>query len=315
MSRDMSAYGLNDPIANLFSTEQERQEAKMPKIHEIPLTEIDDFPDHPFKVRMDEDMEQLVESIRERGIITPVTLRQKEDGRYELISGHRRRKACEIAGFDTIKAEIRELDRDEAILLMVDSNLQRSSILPSEKAFAYKMKLEAMKRKTGRPPKEDYVPVGHNSLPNARELLSQQSDDSATQIQRYVRLTELEPELLKMVDDGRIAIRPAVEISYLSREAQQDLIETIATEESTPSLAQALKMRAFAKEGRLNEDVILSIMTEQKGNQKRKFVIHYDRVQHFIPADYTDREAEDHVIKALEHYQRYLQRQRSDLSR
>ena len=203
--------GLDD----LFSTQEERDEAKLQKIRDIPLTEIDDFPDHPFQVREDEDMFQLVESIKERGVITPATVRQKEDGRYELVSGHRRKKACELAGFETLRCEVVELTRDEATILMVESNFQRSQILPSEKAFAYKMRLEAMKRQAGRPSKENGVPVGHDSLMGkSRELLATESADSNTQIQRYVRLTNLVPELLELVDEGKIKMRPAVELSY-----------------------------------------------------------------------------------------------------
>ena len=202
-------------LDDLFSTQEERDEAKLQKIRDIPLTEIDDFPDHPFQVREDEDMFQLVESIKERGVITPATVRQKEDGRYELVSGHRRKKACELAGFETLRCEVVELTRDEATILMVESNFQRSQILPSEKAFAYKMRLEAMKRQAGRPSKENGVPVGHDSLMGkSRELLATESADSNTQIQRYVRLTNLVPELLELVDEGKIKMRPAVELSY-----------------------------------------------------------------------------------------------------
>ena len=201
----------------LFMSDQERQEAGLPKIYDIPLTEIDDFPDHPFQVRMDEDMDQLVESVKSRGIITPITLRQKEDGRYEIISGHRRKKACKLAGLEMVPAEIKELTRDEAIILMVESNLQRSVILPSEKAFAYKMRLDAMKRLPGRPSKENGAPVGPNfEGQKSRDVLAEQTGDSHSQIQRYIRLTELAPELLEMVDEGKIAMRPAVELSYLN---------------------------------------------------------------------------------------------------
>lgn len=208
----------------LFMDDKGRAEAKLPRIYDIPLSEIDDFPDHPFQVRMDEDMEQLVESVKERGIITPITLRQKEDGRYELVSGHRRKKACELAGFETIKAEIRELSRDEAIILMVESNLQRSVILPSEKAFSYKMRLEAMKRQAGRPSQANYSPLGNNSLgTKSSEVLADAVGESKNQIFRYIRLTELIPSILEMVDEGRIAFRPAVEISYLLKDEQEEL--------------------------------------------------------------------------------------------
>ena len=208
----------------LFMTGKERLENNLPKIYDIPLSEIDDFPDHPYKVKLDEDMDQLVQSIKERGVLTAITLRAKEDGRYEVVSGHRRKKACELAGLETVRAEIKELTRDEAAILMVDSNYQRSNIMPSEKAFAYKMKLEAMKRQAGRPSKDYFGPLGQNS----REELSEDSSDSSRQIQRYIRLTELLPDLLDMVDDGKIAFRPAVELSYLTQEEQNTLLETMS---------------------------------------------------------------------------------------
>ena len=223
----------------LFMNDAERKENKLPRIYDIPLSEIDDFPDHPFKVKLDEDMDQLVQSIKERGIITPVTLRPKEDGRYEIVSGHRRRKACELAGFDTVKAEVREMTRDEAIILMVESNLQRSVILPSEKAFSYKMRLEAMKRQAGRPSKENASPVATNFLQGRSDVeLGEQVGESKDQVRRYIRLTELIPELLDWVDEGRIAFRPAVELSYLQKEEQGALLEQIAYADATPSLCQ-----------------------------------------------------------------------------
>ena len=223
----------------LFMNDAERKENKLPRIYDIPLSEIDDFPDHPFKVKLDEDMDQLVQSIKERGIITPVTLRPKEDGRYEIVSGHRRRKACELAGFDTVKAEVREMTRDEAIILIVESNLQRSVILPSEKAFSYKMRLEAMKRQAGRPSKENASPVATNFLQGRSDVeLGEQVGESKDQVRRYIRLTELIPELLDLVDEGRIAFRPAVELSYLQKEEQGALLEQIAYADATPSLCQ-----------------------------------------------------------------------------
>ena len=227
-------------LDELFSSQEERDEAKLSKIRDIPLDEIDDFPDHPFKVREDEDMFQLVESIKERGVITPATVRQKEDGRYELISGHRRKRACELAGFETLRCEVVDLDRDEATILMVESNFQRSQILPSEKAHAYKMRLDAMKRQAGRPRKENLVPVGQNY---SREELASQSGESQTQIQRYVRLTNLVPELLEFVDEGRIKMRPAVELSYLNEDCQRDLVDEIDLNDCTPSHDQAIRMR------------------------------------------------------------------------
>ena len=258
----------------LFMNDAERKENKLPRIYDIPLSEIDDFPDHPFKVKLDEDMDQLVQSIKERGIITPVTLRPKEDGRYEIVSGHRRRKACELAGFDTVKAEVREMTRDEAIILMVESNLQRSVILPSEKAFSYKMRLEAMKRQAGRPSKENASPVATNFLQGRSDVeLGEQVGESKDQVRRYIRLTELIPELLDLVDEGRIAFRPAVELSYLQKEEQGALLEQIAYADATPSLAQAIKLKRFSQDGKLNNEVIESIMSEEKPNLREKINI------------------------------------------
>ncbi len=303
--------GLKNAYDELFMDDKGRGENRAPKILDIPIMEIDDFPEHPFKVKIDEDMEQLVQSVKERGIITPITLRLKEDGRYEIVSGHRRRKACELAGLSTVRAEVQDLTRDEAIILMVESNLQRSNILPSEKAFSYKMKLDAMKRQAGRPKKENGVPVGPDSLSGkSREILAVDSPDSNTQIQRYIRLTNLSPGLLDMVDDGKIAIRPAVEISYLAKEEQEALIETIAFEESTPSLAQAIKMRDFSKNGKLNEDVILSIISEEKPNQRARFSIPTERIRKFIPDNISPKQTEEYVLKALEYYHHYRQKQR-----
>lgn len=289
----------------LFMDDRSRAEAKLPRIHDIPLDQIDDFPDHPFKVKLDEDMDQLVQSIKDRGIITPVTLRQKEDGRYEIVSGHRRKKACELAGMATVKAEIRDLTQDEAIILMVESNLQRSTILPSEKAFSYKMRLEAMKRQGERTDLTSR-PVGEKSL--SVDRLSNDSTDSARQIHRYIRLTNLVPDLLDMVDEGKIALRPAVELSYLTEQEQTDLVETIAYEDATPSLAQAIKMRAFSKEGRLNADVILSIMCEKKPNQAEKISFKTDRLRQYLPKNITPKQTEEYVLKALEYYHRYQER-------
>ena len=294
----------------LFMDDKGRAEAKLPRIYDIPLSEIDDFPDHPFQVRMDEDMEQLVESVKERGIITPITLRQKEDGRYELVSGHRRKKACELAGFTTIKAEIRELTRDEAIILMVESNLQRSVILPSEKAFSYKMRLEAMKRQ-GQRSDLTSSPVGMKSQgKQSLDVLGEATGDSRNQIHRYIRLTELVPEILQMVDDGKIAFRPAVEISYLGQDEQQDLLEAMEYADATPSLAQAIKMKKFSGEGKLGPDVIESIMSEEKPNQREKYTFKADRLRPLIPASVPLNQTEDYICKALEHYNRFLERQK-----
>lgn len=297
----------------LFMSDQERQEAGLPKIYDIPLTEIDDFPDHPFQVRMDEDMDQLVESVKSRGIITPITLRQKEDGRYEIISGHRRKKACKLAGLEMVPAEIKELTRDEAIILMVESNLQRSVILPSEKAFAYKMRLDAMKRLPGRPSKENGAPVGPNfEGQKSRDVLAEQTGDSHSQIQRYIRLTELAPELLEMVDEGKIAMRPAVELSYLNEIEQQDLLPAMEIADATPSHAQAIKMRKFSQEGKLTPEVIESIMCEEKPNQKEKVSIRYEDAKRYIPSSVPYNETGAYILKALEYYHRHLERMRDD---
>jgi len=255
----------------LFMNDAERKENKLPRIYDIPLSEIDDFPDHPFKVKLDEDMDQLVQSIKERGIITPVTLRPTEDGRYEIVSGHRRRKACELAGFDTVKAEVREMTRDEAIILMVESNLQRSVILPSEKAFSYKMRLEAMKRQAGRPSMENGSPLDNNLRGvKTASIFQEATGDGQAQVYRYIRLTELIPELLDLVDEGRIAFRPAVELSYLQKEEQSALLEQIAYADATPSLAQAIKLKRFSQDGKLNNEVIERGKAEPEGEDQHQ---------------------------------------------
>lgn len=303
-----SVAGLLTSVDELFMTDGEREENQLPRIREIPLSEIDDFPDHPFKVKLDADMDELVQSVKERGIITPITLRQKEDGRYEIVSGHRRRKACELAGLDAVKAEVKELSRDEAIILMVESNLQRTVILPSEKAFSYKMRLEAMKRQGARTDLTSRPLVGKLE---SSDIMGQSMGESGRQIQRYIRLTELISPLLDLVDEGRIAFRPAVELSYLQKAEQESLLESITYEDATPSLAQAIKMKAFSKEGRLNGDVILSILSEEKPNQKEKFTFRAERLRKFIPASIPPEKTEDYVLKALEHYHRYRERQRA----
>ncbi len=306
MAKKQIDFGLTG-LDELFMDDKERAESKLPKIHEIPLSEIDEFPNHPFHVRLDEDMDQLVESIKERGIITPVTLRQKPDGRYEIVSGHRRTKACELAGLSTVKAEIKELSRDEAIILMVESNLQRTTILPSEKAFSYKMRLEAMNRQGQR---TDLTSTPVVSKSRSNEMLGEVGGESREQVRRYIRLTHLIPPLLDLVDSGKIAFRPAVELSYLTEEEQNSLLDSISSEQSTPSLAQALKMKEFSQNGRLNADVILSIMCEQKPNQKEKISFQSERLKPFIPKNFTAKQTEDYVIKALEYYHRYQLRQK-----
>ena len=302
--------GLKSAYDELFMDDKGREENRLPKIYDIPLSEIDEFPDHPYQVRMDEDMTQLVESVKERGIITPVILRQKKDGRYEMVSGHRRMKACELAGLETVKADIQELTRDEAIVLMVESNLQRSTILPSEKAKAYKMRLEAIKRQGQRSDLTSNPVGGKLSGKESAEIVGETAGDSTTQVRRYIRLTELVPGLVNLVDEGRIAMRPAVELSYLSEQEQEDLLENISYQDATPSLAQAIKMRQFSKDGKLTEEVIESIMCEEKPNQREKISFRADRLRQFIPASVTPKQTEEYVLKALEYYQRYRERQK-----
>ena len=297
---------------DLFQTDESREEAKLSKIRDIPIFQIDEFPDHPFKVLMDEDMEQLVESIKRNGVMTPATVRLKEDRRYELISGHRRKKACELAGIETLKCEVKELTHDEAIIVMVESNLQRSVILPSEKAFAYKMRLEAMKRQAGRPTKENYSPVGNNSeFATSSDELAEKVGESKNQIFRYIRLTELVPEILQMVDERQIAFRPAVEISYLTEEQQYTLLEAMEYNDATPSLAQAIKMKKFNQDGKLTSEVIQSIMEEEKPNQKEKPAFRDERITKLIPKTVPRGQETDFVVKALEFYNRHLQRNKA----
>ena len=297
---------------DLFQTDESRAEAKLSKIRDIPISQIDEFPDHPFKVLMDEDMQQLVESIKRNGIMTPATVRLKEDGRYELVSGHRRKKACELAGLETLKCEVKELTRDEAIIVMVESNLQRSTILPSEKAFAYKMRLEAMKRQAGRPTKENYSPMGNNlEFATSSDELADKVGESKNQIFRFIRLTELVPEILQMVDERQIAFRPAVEISYLTEEQQYTLLEAMSYNDATPSLAQAIKMKKFMQDGKLTDEVIQSIMEEEKPNQREKPVFRDERITKLIPKSVPKGQEADFVVKALEFYNRHLQRQKA----
>ena len=277
---------------DLFQTDESREEAKLSKIRDIPISEIDEFPDHPFKVLIDEDMEQLVESIKRNGVMTPATVRLKEDGRYELISGHRRRKACELAGLETLKCEVKDLSR--------------------EKAFAYKMRLEAMKRQAGRPTKDNYSPMGNNlEFATSSDELAEKVGESKNQIFRFIRLTELVPEILQMVDDRQIAFRPAVEISYLSEEQQYTLLEAMEYSDATPSLAQAIKMKKFMQDGKLTNEVIQSIMEEEKPNQKEKPAFRDERITKLIPKSVPRGQESDFVVKALEFYNRHLQRQRS----
>ena len=298
-------------LDDLFKSQEVRDEEKLSKIRDILLSQIDDFPDHPFKVKDDEDMMQLIESIKERGIITPATVRLKDDGRYELISGHRRKRACELAGFETLRCEVVDLTKDEATILMVESNYQRSQILPSEKAFAYKMRLDAMKRQGFRSDLTS-TPVGQKY---SVEKIADTSNDSKTQIQRYIRLTNLVPELLEFVDEGRIKMRPAVELSYLDEDCQRDIVDEIDMNEVTPSHDQAIRMRKFFDEGKLTTEVIQAIMSEEKPNQREKLVFRGDRVRKLIPKSIPLSETEDYVCKALEHYNKFLQRNRDRNSR
>ena len=299
-------------LDDLFSTQELRDDAKLSKIRDIPLELIDDFPDHPFKVRDDEDMIQLVESVKERGVITPATVRQKEDGRYELISGHRRKRACELAGFEALRCEVVYLDRDAATVLMVESNYQRSQILPSEKAFAYKMRLEAMNRQGGRPRKENPTPVV-SDLDGQRtnEILGNEVGESREQIRRYIRLTNLVPELLDLVDEGKIKMRPAVELSYLDEDSQRAVVDEIDLNQCTPSHDQTIRMRKFFTDGKLTPEVVSAIMGEEKPNQREKIVLRGDKVRSLIPKNIHVSQTEDYVVKALEHYSRFL-RQRAE---
>ena len=307
-----SAAGLLTSVDNMFTTQEERDNAQRSYVIDLPAAEISDFPDHPFKVRMDEEMEQMVESVKERGVLSPVLVRPMPDGSYQMVSGHRRKMAAKLAGLPVLPCIVRELTDDEAIIIMVDSNLQREQVLPSEKAFAYKMKLDAMRRQAGRPSKNNSVPVGQNFGQTSREVLASNSPDSNTQIQRYIRLTNLTPELLDMVDNSvlkekdklQMALRPAVELSYLSKDEQNALLEVMEGEDCTPSHAQAIKMRGFSEKGKLNPDVILSIMQEEKPNQVEQFKIPRNRIDKFFPAGTPAQKIEDTIVKALEMYRR-----------
>lgn len=296
---------------DLFQTDESREEAKLSKIRDIPISGIDEFPDHPFKVLMDEDMEQLVESIKRNGVMTPATVRLKEDGRYELISGHRRKKACELAGLETLKCEVKELTRDEAIIVMVESNLQRFVILPSEKAFAYKMRLEAMNRQGQRTDLTSSPLDNKLKGTTSAQQVSKNSGDSQPQIYRFIRLTELVPEILQMVDERQIAFRPAVEISYLTEEQQYTLLEAMGYNDATPSLAQAIKMKKYTQDGKLTSEVIQSIMEEEKPNQKGKPAFRDERITKLIPKTVPRGQETDFVVKALEFYNRHLQRNKA----
>ena len=298
-----------------FTTQEQRDDAKLKKINEIPLEEIDEFPDHPFKVLDDEDMMNLAESIREQGIITPATLRKKEDGRYEILSGHRRKRACGLAGLDTLRSEVVEMDRDAAVIFMVDSNLQRTTILPSEKAFSYKMRLEAMKRQ-GKRTDLTCAPVAHKLKgQKSRDILAEEIGESKDQIRRYIRLTELIPELLEKVDKGEIALRPAVDISYLPEDIQRSLLDTIEMEQCTPSYAQTRRMRTLLAEGKLTDEAIYAIMQEEKPNQKEKFTISASKIEKVLPQSVKASQREDFILKAIDYYAKHLQRKKEERER
>ena len=292
-------------LDSLFTTQEQRDEAKRDSVQDIPISQISDFPEHPFKVKQDEAMLEMAESVRQYGVLVPGLVRQLEDGSYQMVSGHRRKLASELAGRDTIPCIVRDLTDDEAVIIMVDSNLQRERVLPSEKAFAYKMKLDAMRRQQGERTDLTCVPVGHKlDSKRSRELLAGNSPDSNTQIQRYIRLTNLIPEILDMVDDGRIAFRPAVELSYLTEQEQSALYDTMGREDCTPSLAQAIKMKAFSRDGKLTDAVILSIMEEEKPNQREQFRLPRDRINRFFKPGTPVQTIEDTIIRALELYRK-----------
>ncbi|WP_430068744.1 ParB/RepB/Spo0J family partition protein [Paenibacillus naphthalenovorans] len=302
---DMRASIKLTTVADLFSTEESRADEKREKVMDIPLSEISDFPGHPFKVKADEAMLEMADSVKQYGVLVPGLVRPKADGGYEMVAGHRRKKASELAGKETMPCIVRELDDDQAIIIMVDSNLQRENISPSEKAFAYKMKLEAMNRQGQRTDLTSRQVVGR--LESA-DIIGREVGESGRQIQRYIRLTELTPSILEMVDDKRIAFNPAVEISYLAEEEQHALYETMQSEDCTPSLAQAQRMKKLSQDGRLNVDVIFSILTEEKPNQKEKMTIQRERIDRFFPRDFTEKQKEDLIVQLLESW--YKKRQR-----
>lgn len=300
-------------LDELFSSQKERDEADLKKIYEIQLDEIDPFPDHPFKVRDDEDMMNLVESVRTKGVLTPCTVRKKDDGRYELLSGHRRMRACELAGIDKLRCEIVDMSRDEATVFMVESNFQRSKILPSEKAFAYKMRLEAMKRQGQR--NDLTSPTSLEKLNTSAKQLGSEVGESHETVRRYIRLTELIPEILELVDDGKIGLRPAVELSYIPKDIQGYIYDTMDMEQCTPTHAQARRMRALSEDNKLTEEVIEVILMEEKPNQKEKIVLRGERFRDLFPKNLPLSKREDYVAAAMEHYGRYLARRERDIER
>ena len=309
-----SALKMNLPsVDDLFSTEEERQEAKLKKLYDIPLSEIDDFPDHPYRVLDDEGMQNLMDSISERGVITPAMVRQKENGRYEVISGHRRKRACEKLGLETLRCEVVDVTRDEAIILMVDSNSQRSEIAPCDKGRAYKMKMEALGRQ-GQRTDLTSNPLGRKlDGTETAAVIGEPSGDSQTQVRRYIRLTYLVPELQDFVDEGKIKMRPAVELSYLDEESQRDVVDRIDETEVFPSHAQAIRLRKAYEEGEISYEKVMTVMAEEKPNQKPKFKMSFEKLRPYLPKGYTEDKVEAFIIKALEYYQRYLERQRDQV--
>ena len=307
-----SAAGLLTSVDSMFTTQEERDNAQRSYVTDLPTAEISDFPDHPFKVRMDESMTEMVSSVKERGVLSPVLVRPMPDGGYQMVSGHRRKMAAELAELPTVPCIVRELTDDEAVIIMVDSNLQREQVLPSEKAFAYKMKLEAMKRQ-GQRTDLTSNPLGRKlEGKESAEIIGKDGGDSQTQVRRFIRLTNLIPEIINMVDNSvlkekgqlQMALRPAVELSYLTEAEQKDLLETMTVEDCTPSHAQAIKMRDFSEKGKLNADVILSIMQEEKPNQVEQFKIPRNRIDKFFPAGTPAQKIEDTIVKALEMYRK-----------
>ena len=296
----------------IFSSQRERDDALLKRIYEIPLDRIDPFPNHPFKVRDDDDMMNLVESIKANGVLTPATVRKKEDGRYELLSGHRRFRACQLAGIDKLRCEVVDMDRDEATIFMVESNFQRTTILPSEKAFAYKMRLEAMNRQ-GKRTDLTFSPMD-KKLRSGQDLANSVGD-SQPQIYRYIRLTELVPEILDLVDDGKMALRPAVELSYIPKDIQEEVFDMMDMEQCTPTHGQAIRMRRMASEGKLTSEAIEAIVTEEKPIQKEKIVLRGERFRDLFPKDLPISKREDYVAAAMEHYGKYLARMRSEQER
>lgn len=292
-------------LDDLFSTQQERDEAKLDKIRDIPLSEIDDFPNHPFQVRDDEDMLQLVKSIKEHGVMTPAVLRVKDDGRFEIVAGHRRKRACELAGLDTLRSEVKHLTRDEATVYMVESNFQRSSILPSEKAFAYKMRMDALNRQGERSDLTSDPVGGKLKGKESAQLIGEQSGDSQTQVRRYIRLTYLIPELLQLVDEGKMKMRPAVELSYLNVDFQRDVLENIELNDCTPSHAQTIRMRRLYEEHSLTPEVIADIMCEQKPNQRERMVFNGERMRKLLPRDLPMNKTEDYICEAIAFYRKH----------